>query len=419
MHDASLMPFAIHIMSIHAGGCRTESFTSHHPRPRHSRLLIPTGQVSNTNTSEHMHKGVKFTASSASGRDNMEHLWRCINDQQAIKSLADGAQWTARCYSYQERRSVTRTNCAAGPTCRAVLRDLAKVLPLSPSVADSDAPRATVKQPPGYQEWEAVLDAPVGGASDEGATWQQHTSRTLPSVAHLEERYDELLGCGREDGESPCSSPTCSYCWRNRGRKLAYRQVCCFNHWKPAPEVVSAGAGKILGVSLADACEERGTWMLDRPSGANDVELFVSASDVRDGTTGVGHTTLGKVVYFFEHQGNDQRKGDSDRIEAGVVTVWVAVLEYVTAGTGHQRKVDPVTGFDVFHLRNTLSFFPVQALRRTVHIVHQCPTSRASTSCGLVSGSKKRQDWRCRLGKQSSYLLNKYFHSIARDPYAE
>ena len=158
--------------------------------------------------------------------------------------------------------------------------------------------------------------------------------------------------------------------------------------------------------------------MLDRPSGANDLKLFVSATDMRDGTTGVGHTTLGKAIYFFEHQGNDQRRRDTGHIAEGVVSVWVAVLEYVTAGTGHQRKVDPVTGFDVFHLRSTLSFFPVQAVRRTVQLVHQCPASRASASCGLVSGSKKRQDWRCKLGKTSSYLLNRFFHSIARDPYS-
>lgn len=312
---------------------------------------------------------------------------------------------------------VTKKDCTAGPVTRGVLRDLLKLIPLSPAGLTDDAGLASGAggQPHGYKEWETVLDDPVGGDPGE-LMWQQRVSQTLPSCEDLEERYDDLFGCGRLDGDEPCTdNPLCSFCWRNRGVGLLYRRVCCFNHWGQAPEAISAGTGKILGGSVVDACRAPAEWMLSRPRGVNDLEIYVCADAARDGTTGVGHTTLAKAMYFFEHQGNDQRKGGNANARPGVVTVWLAALEYVTAGSGHQRKVDPVTGFDVFHLRSTLSFFPVQFVRRAVHMVHQCPTS-GDSACGLVGEGGKRKVWKCKLGKGSSYLLNKYFHSIARDP---
>lgn len=382
----------------------------------HSSFLPLLGAVSNTNTAESKHKGSKITSSSSSGRDNQEHLWKCHNDQLALRACADGVQWTAR--DYVNGKWVIKKDCTAGSVTRIVLRDLFKVFPLSPAGLSDDAGLAEGAggHPHGYKEWESCLqDDPAGVDTDQG-TWQQRVSQTLPSCQHLEERYDELFGCGRLEGDEPCQDkPLCSFCWRNRGWGLVYRRVCCFSHWGQAPEAVSAGMGKILGGTVVDACRKPSSWMLDRPRGVNDIEIYVSADAARDGTTGVGHTTLAKVIYFFEHQGNDQRKGENEHPQPGIVTLWLACLEYVTAGTGHQRKVDPATGFDVFHLRSTLSFFPVQFIRRAVHIVHQCPTS-GDSACGLVSEGGKRQVWQCKLGKGSSYLLNKYFHSIARDP---
>ena len=149
--------------------------------------------------------------------------------------------------------------------------------------------------------------------------------------------------------------------------------------------------------------------MLSTESRGNDVEVFLTAETQWDGSRGLRRTTLGKVVYFFEHQGNDLRRDQSDHVKEGVWTVWAAVLEYVTAaGTGQQRRVDPVTGCDVFILRKKLTFYPVSAIRRVEHMVHNCPT-RGANPCRLVRENGKR-------GVQ--YLLNKNFHSFRRDPIA-
>lgn len=368
--------------------------------------------VSNTNTAESKHKHHKTGAASSDGRGNLAHIWRTYNDQLAIKALADGVTWAAR--SFVNGKWIVKEDCQAGTVTREVLRDLVKVLPLEPASASNRGNTSCGGHPHGYKEWEAVLREPGDGSDD--VTWEDMVSRTLPSPTVLEEQYDEVLGCGRTEDDPACSSPTCSFCWRNRGEGLFYRTVCCFNHWGQAPEEVSAGVGRIKGVRVQDACQAPGTWMLSRSAG-NDIEIYLTANAVREGMTGVGRTTFGHVVYFFEHQGNNQRRNDNDRFKVGVYTIWVAVLEYVTAGAGHRLKADPCTGLDVFHLRTVLSFYPVSAIRRVVHMMHLCPTSGAG-ACGLVKEGNKKPAWRCKINKHSGYLLNKYFHSIGRDPFA-
>lgn len=366
----------------------------------------------NTNAGESKHKEAKKHAGSASGRDNLVHIWRTNNDGQALKALTDGLRWDAR--GWDGRRWVEK-RVEAGTVCREALDAVFKLIPMAPTCGHGDDPSVT--KPHGYVQWEVGLAGQVlSGATSDSLAWQEVVSATVPDAAVLESRYDDTLGCGRTAETPPCTSPSCSFCWRSRGRGLIHRTVTCFNHWAAAPVQASAGAGVIRGGAVKSAHTSPTTWALSSSSRGSDVEIYVTADARRNKTRGLRHTTLGKVAYFFEHQGNDLRRvGEEEMVREGVWTVWVAVLEYVTAGRRHTRKVDSATGCDVFSLRNTLSFYPASFIRRVVHMVHQC-NSRGTSSCGLVRGGEKVAQWRCRVERGDTYLLNRYFHALGRDP---
>ena len=189
-----------------------------------------------------------------------------------------------------------------------------------------------------------------------------------------------------------------------------------FNHWGDAPAEASAGTGVIRGSSLRDA----GTpgWTRFTALRPCDVEIYRTADAQSSDSRGYGFTTLGRVAYFFKHQGNDWRRGDQGNpAPEGQSTVWVAVAEFVTAGVGQQRKVDPITGFDEFRMRSGLTFYPASAIRCVVHMMHSCPTTGAS-ACGLDGEAGCKRVWRCKLLHSSTFLLNKYFHSVGRDSIA-
>ena len=89
----------------------------------------------------------------------------------------------------------------------------------------------------------------------------------------------------------------------------------------------------------------------------------------------------------------------------------------MTAAAGNKRKVDLVTGLDVFRMRASLTFCPASAIRCVVHMMHACSTTGAS-AYHLVDEGGKRPVWRCNLTGNSNYLLNKYFFSVLRDSIA-
>ena len=75
------------------------------------------------------------------------------------------------------------------------------------------------------------------------------------------------------------------------------------NHWGQAAAEVRAGIGTIRGGPVKDAGTP--TWVRSAASRGNDVQIYLKAEDQRAGNRGLGSTTLGRVAYFFEHQGND------------------------------------------------------------------------------------------------------------------
>jgi len=130
--------------------------------------------------------------------------------------------------------------------------------------------------------------------------------------------YDDHHGCGRGGEDAPCASRTCSFCWRNRGTEGAVVRKCVTvsNHWGGAPAEVSAGTGTIRGSPIADAGDDAG-WARSTTSRANDVEIYLTQDAQESGTHGLEAKAIGRVAYFFEHQGNDWRRGDGGDIPPG------------------------------------------------------------------------------------------------------
>ncbi|CAB1121590.1 unnamed protein product [Ectocarpus sp. CCAP 1310/34] len=373
------------------------------------------GAVGNTNAGESNHKDLKKSRRDACLRagNNEVHIIKNWNDNQALKSLSDSVTWDACGF---ENGKEMRKEVTAGPLCREVLQDVFAFLPamqLSPaSVEDGTTTGRQGGRPHGYQQWTADLKGVDAGI--ELQTWQEEVFKMLPSPQELDQHYADYFGCGRIDGEAPCNTRTCSYCWRNRTYKdgLVHDSVEVFNHWGGAPGEANAGTGTVRGCPVKDAGRHSG-WTRSTASRGSDVEIYLTANDQREGRYGLEQTTLGKVAFFFEHQGNPWRRDDeSNVLPEGEYTIWMAVSEYVTAGVGNNLQLHHTTGLAEFKMRHTLTFYPTPAIRRVVHMMHACPTSGES-ACGLVRESKRQ--WRCNLLGTSTYLLNKYFHSPGRD----
>lgn len=373
-----------------------------------------TGFTSNTNAPESKHKLHKQSAASSSGRNNVEHICKTNNDAIGLKSLADGFVWDARAWNgsaWVSRR------CTAGVLCAQVLQSLLPMLPLAPADSSVDGEERAGGRPQGYREFEAGLCGEGPGVAQSEDAWKQAVSTKLPSLLVLHGLYDKFLAC---DGTMrPCGSKTCCRCWSARGSggvTLRNSTVACFNHWRHAALVSSAGTGLVRGGVVEEAATNPRNWVLSTASRGNDVEIYVSPAAQRDGDRGVRFTTLGKVGFFFEHVGNrPSRLGQGGVHPPGVVTEWVAVYEYTTAGRGLARRVDASTGCDVFKLRRTFSFFPAAFIRGVVHMVHVCDTG-GEFPCRLVRESGSKAKWECNLRPSSSYVLNKYFHCLGRDP---
>ena len=193
------------------------------------RARTPTvslaGVATNCNVAEAKNKEQKSSAPSTSGRDNALHMWCTTNDSQALKSVADGVQWSAR--GWNGREWVERT-ITGGDLCRSTLQKVFKLLPLAPAQSDDVGGRGG--RPSGFVQWDAILvgtEAP--GSTVGGTVWQSVVAETLPTAVQLLALYDEKLGCGRNESEPPCDSDACAFCWRGRP-DLYNGVVTCFNH---------------------------------------------------------------------------------------------------------------------------------------------------------------------------------------------
>lgn len=85
---------------------------------------------------------------------------------------------------------------------------------------------------------------------------------------------------------------------------------------------------------------------------------------------GLGHTTLGRVAYFFKHQGNDLRGGENDEL----LRKGCGPCEW-RRWKGQKSMKDPMIGCDIFILRKQLTFYLASAIRRIMYFVHSSPVS--------------------------------------------
>lgn len=373
--------------------------------------------MTNTNVGEAKHKEVKWSALSTDGRSNGEHMWRCANDNLALKGLADGVRW--RAIGWEGSKWVHRT-VEAGESCQAALRGLFAILPLEPARSEDGSVlgERAATNPAGFVRWDVHLRPGWGGGGNVSLLpWQRKVAETVPTAPELLALYKTKLGCSRdEQTDEPCTSKTCASCWRNRAIGLTEGSVTCFNHWGGAAPEASAGTGTLRGGRVEEAARLGDSWMYS-VSRANDVEIYVDQDAQRRGSRELGSTTLGRIAYFFEHQGNDLRRVEGTNVVyGGQWTMWVAVLEYATTARGNGREIDPATGCDIFKLRRTVKFFPAASIRSMVHMVHVCAYAGASP-CSMVDKNGKRT-WQCAFHDQSRYVLNKYFHSYGRGPIA-
>eukprot|EP00903_Cladosiphon_okamuranus_P016923 g15600.t1 len=137
-----------------------------------------------------------------------------------------------------------------------------------------------------------------------------------------------------------------------------------------------------------------------------DVEIYFTPAALAAQRRGpAGTCTLGKVAFFVEHVGNPSQGEDTH----GESTVWVAVAEYFTAAAGQRAMTDAATGHPVMRLRETLSFFPAEAIRRVVQMHHACAIGGG---CKAVSENNKAPVWKHQLSPGDNFLYNEHFHGV-------
>ena len=177
---------------------------------------------------------------------------------------------------------------------------------MSPATAEDD----TASDPEDgfthdYQQGNAGLKGVGDGVEPPAEEWQRAVADMLPPPQKLDGLNAGYLGCGRIDGEAPCSTRRCSYRWMNRGFQegLIHETVAVFNHWGGASAAANGGTGTIRGCPVKDAARLT-LWMRYMASRGSNVELpHGTARDVGEARRGLGHTTAGKSRILLRARG--------------------------------------------------------------------------------------------------------------------
>jgi len=186
--------------------------------------------------------------------------------------------------------------------------------------------------------------------------------------------------------------------------RLTNGSVTCFNVWVDAPPEASAGTGTLRGGDVKAASKAPGDgWMLSDEVRSSDVEIYLDRAAQDSALRGLHSTTLGRILFFFEHKGN----GGPGSMFNGP--------RYESMSRRAEEKLVSLTPFT---LRKTVRFFPVSSIRSSVHMIHRCVFTGASP-CRLVGEAREKKTWQCQKQSTASrYLLNKCFHSFGREPIA-
>ena len=281
---------------------------------------------------------------------------------------------------------------------------------------------------PGSAVWAATLFED-GDVCNVAGTWTDRVAsgHLRPDEETLSRAFETYYGCGREE---PCENLRCPSCWDDgHASALEVNQIACSTYIR-VPLVASYGQGCLKGgdAKTADRPGPRDDWALGGGGGDN-VEVYNGPPPPPDvGTVATDQLTLVKILYFL-HEGNPRSLSG----EPPPLTWWVLGYEYVGVGEGNERVPDSITGHPTLLLRGRGRplVFPVDAIRRQVHIYHQCPR-RGDVDPGQAFVCEQTQGegrttraWhhRFRLAHPGShngydrYLLNEVHHSVNQDTF--
>ena len=344
--------------------------------------------------------------------------------------MAPGETWVARRYDRSSRQTkIGRETAGAG--CSRVLRSLDVCLRgglNNPGGSDEGATRRR-GQFPGAALWEGKVVRPSGAGEEEKAQtdepegWETRVSQSgvAPHEDSILDAAKVWYGCRRPPNERPCDDVRCPTCWE--GADLQHDLISCSRFKHNVPTKVSSGLGRFKGgnvrLATSDGPYPR-AWAVGHESG-EDVEIYRNPSALSNGLAGDGGVTLAKILYFFQHEGN-RRSGDS--LDGGPLMEYVLVYEYVTCGAGRSKRPDSVTEHPTYFLRGAPSqkpsVFPVEAIRRHVHMYHQC-TQASFAPGGVNEGGSAGADCRCGLRRESAadgggVVWKHHFHLARANP---
>lgn len=446
-------PTAFHIgTATHVGStysvlsCTTHAFSV--CSRKNTRLFRP-GHALDASVGEAGHQRHKRSNKSSSGRNPASHHIRRVNTAMGLERAARSEPWIARRFDRKLGKHVSRPVRSGAGTIR-VLTTLAGKL------------RGGIRSPTDPDEWTKPTAAAAQGRYQGSATWDGKLLRTgeqpwdanasvgeqgwqaCVTQSTIVPHEENVAKCGklwhsggRSRGDAVCSKLECTTCWDNK--RLVNDKILCSRFKHGAPPRASSGTGRWKGGAARTATAGGRTpraWAVGDGAG-EDVEIYCNR-DARDrGLTGDGNVTLAKILYFFKHEGN--LRTDSIHTK-GPMMEWVLAYEYVTCGTGRTKKEDTTTKHPTYWLQGAAarpSVFPVDAIRRRVHMYHVCPVSNveagsdASTRrgsarwvCGLSDDGKGNKVWRHRYKlawkldartQRDAYMLNEHWHSAFQD----
>lgn len=251
------------------------------------------------------------------------------------------------------------------------------------------------------------------------------------------------FSCGRSDGDpTVCSEARCPQCWEGGSASLTTNNISCSRFKHGVPPKASSGLGRFKGGDVKTATDTGPTprdWCVGDGQGES-VEIFTTPDAKRNDLSGDGQVTLAKILYFFDLEGN---RRPASNAAAGPMMEYVLVYEYVTCGSGRSKKADSVTLHPTYWLQGGVktvpSVFPVEAIRRHVHMYHLCATSSyergaatntsaSAQSCGLRDDDTAKgggKIWKHHYslaaaaqtsgGQRDAYMLNEHWRSAYQD----
>lgn len=437
-------------------------FVTSHPRPC---FIIPSfpGAPLDASEGEAGHQRHKRANKSGSGRDPAAHHMRRVNTSLALGRCRRSQPWLATSFDRVHGREITRL-VKPGAGCNRVLETLAGCLrggidsPVDPD-EKTEPPRAAVAgRYPGAAKWDAKIVRGEAFAHDNSGmleaepAWRTCVAQSniVPHETSILEAARVWYRCRRRPQDPRCGKAECPRCWTVG--KIVNDSIRCSRFKHGAPPRASSGMGRWKGGNARSATNTAPTprgWAVGDGAG-EDIEIYVHPQARDNGLSGDGNVTLGKILYFFDHEGNP-RPGSHDH-DAGPTMEWVLVYEYVTCGRGRTKMADPVTLHPTYRLQGNSttrpSIFPVDAIRRHVHMYHLCPapvsTAPASAArradnsaragsistrptCGLRNEPNEvgaTKVWRHHYtlataagaqGGVDKYMLNEHWHSAYQD----